>query len=98
MNGLRILCLTLMVYQGKLGEANLANSADPVSAEVSKALLSGLCCTKKKNPTNENVWQRLVGQDITTNPYSGTDSPVDTCNQLNTAFESGACWSNGSPP
>jgi len=61
----------------------------------------GLCCTNKKNPPNKgNVWQRLVGKDITTGPYSGSgDNPVDTGDQLNCNFENGGCcWSNANPP
>jgi hypothetical protein len=64
-------------------------------------LYQGLCCSKKKNPPAKgNVWQRMVGQDITTAPYSGNgDSPVDTGDQLNCDFESGGCcWSNANPP
>jgi len=64
-------------------------------------LYQGLCCTNKKNPPNKgNVWQRLVGKDIATSPYSGSgDSPVDTGDQLNCNFDNGGCcWSNANPP
>jgi len=63
-------------------------------------LSQGLSCSKKKNPVVLNVWQRLVGKDITTSPYnSGGDHPVETGDELNCNSESGGCcWSNASPP
>jgi len=64
-------------------------------------LYQGLACTNKKNPPSKgNVWQRMVGKDITTSPYSSSgDSGVDTGNQLSCNFDNGGCcWSNASPP
>lgn len=64
-------------------------------------LYQGMGCTNKKNPpTKGNVWQRLIGKDVTTSPYnSGGDHPVATGDELACNFESGGCcWSNASPP
>jgi len=63
-------------------------------------IFQGLCCANKKNPVKLTVWQRLVGQDVTTAPYSGNgDSPVNTGDELNCDFESGGCcWNNAAPP
>jgi len=60
----------------------------------------GLCCTKKNPPNKGNVWQRLVGKDLTTSPYAGADCrPVTTGNDLACSFESGSCmWQNANPP
>jgi len=55
----------------------------------------GWCCTKKNPKLTGNVWQRLVGQDIQTAPYSSSgDNPVDTCDKLNCDSASSCCWSN----
>jgi hypothetical protein len=64
-------------------------------------LYQGLSCTNKKNPPNKGtVFQRLVGKDVTTSPYSGaSDHPVQTGDELACNFENGGCcWNNANPP
>jgi hypothetical protein len=60
-----------------------------------------LCCLghKKLPPPAGNVFQRLVGNDVSPSPYAGSgDRPVSTCDELACTFDSGCCWSNAISP
>lgn len=69
---------------------------------------SGLCCGKGRKrgkggpqqPQRGNVIQRMVGNDVQTNPYTaGADQPGD-CSQLSCNLDASqsCCWTNNQPP